>query len=320
MIERKQRSLERWFQLMTVLMGGGRYTAAELAKRFGVNVRTIFRDLNSFETMQIPIVRDNGRYWLMETYRLRPVQLNADEVLALAAALDFAKRNRILAGKAAMTAMEKLMAVLPSSQQEIVNDLDETLVVDPVPAHSVECAPGVEKNLTAAIQGSHPVRITYQALAAAEPTDRVVRPYGMAYRGTALYLIGYCELRRQIRTFRANRIFKVAVLPATFERPEDFDLDEYLKSIWGIEDGPLMNVRLRFTKPVARLARETIWHPTQQCADEPDGSVILQMETRGRNELARWLAGFGGTVEVLAPAELRETVLELGRGIVGRYG
>ncbi|HYG57190.1 MAG TPA: transcriptional regulator [Symbiobacteriaceae bacterium] len=319
MQERKVRNMERWFALLTALMGGGRPTAADLAKRFGVGIRTIYRDVAALEQMNVPVVREDGRYTVMDTYRIKPIQFTPDEVAALAAALDFARRRRSLAGKAAAGAMEKLLSVMPTSHREMVAGLDETLVVEPLASHSVPGLPSVEKALTGAIQGCHPVRIRHQGLGSEAPTERVLHPYGMAYRGTALYLIGYCELRKGLRTFRVNRITAAEVLPAVFARPADFDLERYLGNIWGIEDGPLMQVRIRFTRPVAGLARETVWHPTQTVAEEPDGSVIVQMETRGKNEMARWLAGYGGTVEVLAPPELREAVRNLGRAIVARY-
>ncbi|MFZ5825124.1 MAG: helix-turn-helix transcriptional regulator [Bacillota bacterium] len=319
MHDRKARSLERWFHILTVLMGGGRPTADDLARRFGVTRRTIFRDIAALEEQRIPVVRDGGHYAIMDTYRVKPIQFQPHEVLALAAALDFARRSRPLGGAAAVSALEKLRAVLPAAHQELAAGLDETLVVDPLQGHSLPAPPEVEEALRAGLQGPHPVRIRYQALAAEAASERVVRPYGLAYRGTGLYLIGFCELRQEIRTFRANRILAATVLPATFARPAGFDLERYLADIWGIEDGPTMQVQVRFYPPVARLARETVWHPTQRVHEEPGGSVIVSMETRGKNELARWLSGYGGTVEVLGPPELREAVRSLGQAIVDRY-
>jgi predicted DNA-binding transcriptional regulator YafY len=320
MQDRKARGLERWFRILTILMGGGRPTADDLARRFEVSRRTIFRDIASLEQQGVPVVRADGRYAVLDSYKVKPIQFEPAEVLALAAALDFARRRRALGGSFAASALEKLRAVLPGPQKELAAGLDETLVVDPLQGHSEPASPGVEEAIRQALSGGHPVRIRYQALAAEAPSERVVRPYGLAYRGTGLYLIGYCEMRRDIRTFRVNRILSAEILPAAFTRPADFDLERYLADIWGIEDGPLMQVRIRFSPAVARLARETRWHPTQETQSEPDGSVIVSMETRGKNELARWLAGYGGTVEVLEPRELKEAVLKLGRDIVARYG
>lgn len=320
MQERKARSLERWFRLLTALQGGAHPTADELAARFGVTRRTVFRDLNALEENGVPIVRDGGRYGVLDSYRMRPVQFTTEEVLALVAALDFAGRRRSLGGTAAAAALDKLRAVMPGPQQELAAGLDEALVVDPWQAHDLPGAPGVEQALRAATQGQHPVRIRYHALSTGAVAERKVRAYGLAYRGTGLYLIGFCELRQDKRTFRVNRILSAEVLPERFERPADFDLEQYLMGVWGIEDGPRMEVRVRFGPEVARLATETRWHPTQHVAAEPDGSVVLSLATHGKNELARWLAGFGGTVAVLAPPELGEAVLRLGQGIVARYG
>lgn len=314
------RALQRRFQLLTVLMGGGRPRADDLARRFGVTRRSIYRDLEFLEQNGVPVVRDGGRYAVLETFKVRPIQFQPDEVLALMAALDFGRRKRPVGGAAARSAWEKLLAVLPAQQQELASGLGRTLVVDPIQAYSLPPSPDVEAACRAAVEGPHPLRILYQALHAEAPVERVVRPYGMAYRGTALYLIGFCELRQEVRIFRANRILEAQVLSTTFDRPADFDLEQYLSGVWGIEFGPLMRVRIRFDREVARLVRETVWHPSQRLEEEAGGSVILRMEARGMGELARWLAGFGGRAEVLEPAELRQAVLELGQGIVARYG
>ena len=85
MHDRKARSLERWFQILTVLMGGGRPTADDLARRFGVTRRTIFRDIAALEEQRIPVVRQDGCYTIMDTYRVKPIQFQPHEVLALVA-------------------------------------------------------------------------------------------------------------------------------------------------------------------------------------------------------------------------------------------
>ncbi len=318
MHERKVRNLHRWFQIVAALNAGDRPTAGELAQRFGVSERTIFRDLDNLEQMGIPIVRHGGRYTLLETYRLKPVQFTADEVLALTVALDFARR-RSNWDKAALSARDKLLGVLPPSHRELAAGLDATMVIDPLPGHSAPAQPEVERVLQRALQGAHPVRLSYQKLAAAAPEERVVEPYGFAYRGTSLYLIGFCRLRQAIRTFRVNRIQSAVVLTERFAVPVTFDLEAYLAEMWGIEDGPLMYVRVRFFPEVARLALETVWHPSQAVTREEDGSVLLEMETRGMNELARWLAGYGASVQVLDPPELRAALRRLGEEIVRRY-
>lgn len=122
----------------------------------------------------------------------------------------------------------------------------------------------------------------HTAMGRVQATERVVHPFGLTYRGTGLYVIGHCELRGEMRSFRVNRIESVQVLPATFERPADFDLEAYLSQVWGIEGGPPMEVRIRYDPGVAQLAKETQWHPSQRLHQEPDGSVVLEMRVKGK--------------------------------------
>lgn len=316
----KETNLKRWFALIDALGSGRRWTVPELATKFGVSNRTIFRDLNNLQDLGFAVERGEGPVWIGPNHHLRPVGFTSEEALAVAVALDFARRNRALSGRvAAQSALEKLRTTMPPAQRAEVAGLEDALIVEPLPAHAVPSHPGVEDCLRAAVQGHRPIQLSYQALKADRPSERVVDPYGLAYRGPGLYLIGFCHLRQGIRTFRANRILSATVLPTVFTRPEDFDLEHYLAGIWGIEDGPELDIRVRFSPPVATLARETVWHPSQQLTDAPDGSVTLALRTRGLNEVARWLTGYGDTVEVLAPTELRQAVATLGRQIAALY-
>ena len=194
-------ALQRRFQLLTVLMGGGRPRADDLARRFGVRAGRSTATWSSWSRTACPSCGTAGAMSCWRPSKARPIQFQPDEVLALMAALDFGRRKRPVGGAAARSAWEKLLAVLPAQQQELASGLGRTLVVDPIQAYSLPPSPDVEAACRAAVEGPHPLRILYQALHAEAPVERVVRPYGMAYRGTALYLIGFCELRQEVRIF-----------------------------------------------------------------------------------------------------------------------
>lgn len=317
--QQRTRAIYRWFGCLTAMQTGRRFTVAELAERFGVTPRTVYRDLVALQSMHFPLTNEDGRWYLVEGFRLPPVQFTPDEVAALAAALGWARRTDALRGAAAATALDKVRSVLPDSLKTLVNELEAAVVVDPYPARPVPGPPEVEATLRRAAVRGQKVEIVYDSLSTGQTTRRVIHPYGLAYRGVGLYVIGWCELRQARRTFRVSRIRSVRPLRESFRVPEDFDLNEHLTAVWGIEDGPEMDVVLRFSPAVAQLTRETRWHPTQVTEEQPDGSVILRMKTRGKGELARWLAGFGASVVVVAPAELREAVVEIGRGILTAY-
>src|SRR5438132_827135 len=109
-----------------------------------------------------------------------------------------------------------------------------------------------------------------------------------------------------MRTFKVERIVSADMLPQAFDIPENLNLDELLSSAWGIIWGDGHLVKLRFTKEVAWRVKESRWHPTQTIEDTDDGGCVLTLSIASLMELGRWVRGWGDSVEVLAPRELRE--------------
>lgn len=314
--------LTRWLKLLMVIQGGRPHTVPELAERMEVSTRTIYRDIMHLQEAGMPIFYDQQKrtYRLTENFHVPPLQFKSDEVVALVMALNFARRSGPARSRRTIEALvDKLLAALPLGQRTSAGELDRALVIDPLPSRSLEDEQVVQ-TLEQATGARRKVAIRYAAFShAGEESERTVRPFGLAYRGTALYMIGHCEMRQSLRTFRASRIRSIRLTADSFPMPADFDLDRYLLEIWGITDGPEMQVRLRFLPQVAQLARETRWHHTQQVSIDADGSAVVSLTTRGRDELARWIAGYGRHVVVLEPAELRTAVLEIGLGIRDLY-
>jgi len=71
-------------------------------------------------------------------------------------------------------------------------------------------------------------------------------------------------------------------------------------------------VQLRFFPPAAARVRETIWHPSQRLSDAGKGAVLMRVTVAGTVEIAPWILGWGDSVEVLAPADLRQRIAEAG--------
>ena len=136
-----------------------------------------------------------------------------------------------------------------------------------------------------------------------------MRPYFLIFWQGEPYLITFCEWRQAIRTFALGRIRQYQVLPGdrAYVPPDDFDVDAYLaRGLHLRHDDEMVKVRVRFSAYQARWIRERRYHPSQQIAEQPDGSLILSMEVAGTEEVRRWLLGYGAEVEALEPASLRE--------------
>lgn len=319
----KGKVVTRMLAVFTAIQGGRQYTTAELASKMNVSTRTIFRDLSQLQEAGFPIYFDSQRrtYRLTDNFQMRPLHVTSEELGTLVAALSYMRRRGSSAARKPVSAlMDKLLATLPQQQREEAGEMDRVIAVDPIGAHGVEDEK-VVRALEHALAQHRKVQIRYAAFVrAGEESLRVVRPYGLVYRGTSRYLIGYCEERADIRTFRVGRVRAITLLEQRFAIPADFSLDSYLSGLWGITEGPQTHVRLRFAPGVAQLALETQWHPTQQVMREEDGGVIMTMTTRGPAELSRWIAGYGGAIQVLEPASLKEAVVALARGVLAGHG
>jgi len=102
--------------------------------------------------------------------------------------------------------------------------------------------------------------------------------------------------------------------------PADFDANEYLGSSWGITAyGEVKTIKLRFNPEIARIAEETMWHPSQVTERQPDGSAIVTMNLCITVELLTFILGWGEKVEVLEPEELRERAARTGQAMSNLY-
>ena len=113
----------------------------------------------------------------------------------------------------------------------------------------------------------------------------------------------------------------MALTPRTFQPPEGGVIEEALRGAWDIiADQARTEVVLRFDPAVATRVAETTWHPDQRTALGADGSLEWRATIAGTIEIRLWILSWGDTVEVLAPAPLRDDVASTHRRALGRYG
>jgi predicted DNA-binding transcriptional regulator YafY len=151
----------------------------------------------------------------------------------------------------------------------------------------------------------------------------LVRPYLIepSLQTHALYLIGWDETRKALRTFKIERIRDVALTLSMFDPPEAGTVEAMLTRAWDIiADQPEVEVVLRFAPAVAARVREATWHPSQRVEAEADGSLLWRATVSGTIEIRLWILSWGDEVEVVAPAALRDDVAATHRRAVARYG
>jgi predicted DNA-binding transcriptional regulator YafY len=207
------RRADRLFEILLLLRGGKRaVTGREIAGRFEISLRTVYRDMQDLIVAGMPIDGEAGvGYRLKPGADLPPLMFQEEELeaLQLGAAMVRAWADPRLA-RAASSALDRIDAVLPERLRDrparrhlFVPDffIDETMK-----EHALQ--------LRSAIQSGVQARIEY-ARDGEAPTERVIEPLGLFFWGAKWTLGAWCTLRQDFRTFRLDRIRSAAVLPDT---------------------------------------------------------------------------------------------------------
>lgn len=319
--------ISRIFEIHAWLGGGACLSSAELVERLEVSKRTLERDLDQLrDTLHVPLEYDARRrgYRYTRPYSLPRASLSAGEltVLLIGQRLLAEMAGTPFAG-AARQVVDKLPLLLG---QEVSVDL-EPLQRDHV-SFGVPELRGDEQDLgrrfdllSEALAEGCTVRMDYYTVSRDVHSRREVDPYHLHWKDGAWYLIGYCHTREEIRIFALDRMENLDRTEGRYQRPGDFDVNEYLGHSWSMERGEQERlVRIAFDRVQARWIRERIWMEGQEIEEQADGGLVLAFRASGLGAVKRWVLGFGRHAAVLEPEELRRAVKEEVEMTAGVYG
>ncbi|MGJ1415189.1 helix-turn-helix transcriptional regulator [Sphingobacterium multivorum] len=219
--------LSRLTAILTQLQTKRLLTSTELANKFSVSVRTIYRDIRALEQAGVPIVTEDGKgYSLMEHYKIPPVMFTEDEANALITAGQLVTKNTDASFvKAHSDAISKIKAVLKNNLKYKTN-----LLADRIYFAQNETDERTSNHLTllqSALTNFYVTKIIYSDDSSIR-TERIIEPFAILSRGDKWLLIAWCRLRNAFRFFRFDRIEKLTVLTETFE-PHNLTLDGYFE-------------------------------------------------------------------------------------------
>lgn len=324
----------RWLSLLKyVCEEPGSFEAGRLcqavAPRFEVAERTITRDLEALAKKGLIEAREGrchpGRAFLPK------LTLTPDQALALLSHLEV-QRQLLPRGEALRRAEEKLRScLLGEAARAVMGQGAAVWCTRLVKGRYYLQPPEIEERVTQfeeACRTHHQVSFLYSAMNG-ETSWRSADPLGLVYYWfqDAWYLVarvfegdGHAE---GIRHFRLDRMADVELTGEGFSPPDGFNLERHLAPCWGVEQGELHRIRIRFYDEynvLARLRRETAHRDTARLVEEAGGgSVIYTDEVSGLHELRVWVRSFGSSAEVLEPEQLRREVVESVQRIVQRY-
>jgi predicted DNA-binding transcriptional regulator YafY len=315
----------QWRILQSLIASRRGKSAADLARELEFHWRTVYRDLEALQLAGFPIFTDrvDGKnLWsVLDSVRHNiPIPLSLTELMAL-----YFSRGLMTVLKDTVfydsleSFFQKIKATLPAETIQYLDRIEESFEVGSKPYKQYgQLRDSIDRISEATIHRKI-IEIDYFTMSRKEKTHRKVAPYKIWFFDGAFYLVGNCGLRQDIRIFALDRIKSLKLTDETFEMPEDFKVEDFMQTSFGVFHGKPQNVRIRFAAEVAGYINEKIWHKTQKIQPQKDGSLIFEARVAGTEEIKFWLMTWGSKAEVLSPAALREEILAEARAMLHSY-
>jgi predicted DNA-binding transcriptional regulator YafY len=308
--------LDRLLAITMMLLNHTRVSAQELAERFEVSLRTIYRDLEAVNQAGIPIVSyagAGGGYEIMDQFKLDRQFVSLEELYAIIAALKGIRTS--VQDKDIDGLLEKVGALVGKSNPQGEPDTTQALMIDlnPWPSDRVEQGPFAE--LRDAIRKTRVIHFSYTDGNSTE-TQRVVEPIGLVLKGFAWYLHGYCRMREDYRIFRLSRIAELQVTCETFRRrPQAL---EELQGKWG-SSTPTQRIELVLLFSPEVKARVLDSFEAEQVSTQADGSLVVRTQMSEGTWLYGMLLSYGTALKVLEPTYIGAILKEKAMAIASMY-
>ena len=314
-------STTRVLTVLELLQTHGRMSGVELAKRLEVDGRTLRRYMTRLDELGIPVTSERGRhghYSLIAGYKLPPMMFTDNEALAISVGL-LASRQLGLAeaAPAIESAQAKLERVLPAPLKTRLRALSETVTLD------LRASPSVSVNdilmtLSTAAHQRQRVHLRYRSPQDHDRDDprqigRDFDAYGLAWRARRWYVVGWCHLRNDLRSFRLDRIANVTKVDAHFEAPKAFDAMSYLTH--GVATLPRSISVVVLLKTDLKTARDELFEAIgvfQPCKE----GVLLHSQADDLLWYARQLARLPFAFSVREPDALRATLVSCANALI----
>ena len=295
---------ERLFEIVFILLNKKRTTAQELAKRFGVSVRTIYRDMDILSSAGIPVYTmqgTGGGIFIDESYTINKSILTKEEQEKILLALQCLSPIDEIHTE---SILNRLSAIFQKNADWIRIDYSRW---DNKNDHHLF------KTLKDAILERRSVKLEYLS-SYGEKTERTVYPLRLLYKSKAWYAECYCTEKHAYRLFRLTRILSITKTLKTFNRA---DLLGKIPDDKKAAPPPLTNIKLKCTAKTAyRLYDE---FPPELIAKNSDGSYTLNAALPFDSWVCGFILSLGTEVEILEPENLKTEIAQLAEEIMKKH-
>lgn len=220
--------IDNMMSILWMLSSDKKVTAKEISEKLEINIRTVYRYIDMLSASGVPIISDaghNGGYSLLNDFIKAPLFFDTKEQVALFHAAILAKENGYFLDEALDKATSKLKMYSNQKQEETLKKhLIGFEVIKPIGRISTEY---VLKKLENSIANELSVEIDYRTGREEKSKCRIINPYGIVHWNNNWYVVAFCQMRNEIRSFRVDRINNIIETTNTFNRQKEFSASEF---------------------------------------------------------------------------------------------
>ena len=293
----------RLFRILYFILEKGKVTASELADKFEVSVRTIYRDIDSISSAGIPIYALQGKgggIEIAEDFVLSKSLLSENEKQQIMSALQGLDNTRVQHENELLTKLSALFKMKNTSWIEVdFNNWQNSKLYEQT-----------FNDIKSAILSKNIISFTYFSSNEKE-TSRRVKPVRLLFKGQDWYLYALCLLRNDFRYFKLSRIKNLETHTEKFD--DNFE-DLVLKKEMPYETP--VHIKVKFDRKAAFRVYDEL---NGEIIEDSDGNLYAEIEIPNDYNLFNYIFSFGDGAEVLEPKEIRMQIKEMINKMAGKY-
>jgi predicted DNA-binding transcriptional regulator YafY len=306
--------IDRLAAIVTFIQSRKLVTARQIAERFEISPRTVYRDVNALYEAGIPLAGEAGIGYSIEPgYHLPPVMFTREEASAMITAGKMTeKMTDISMDKHYTSAMEKVKSVMRQTDKVFLENLESKILVLYNPKTTDEFPNCFMSPVQKAVSASTVLSIEYFSQSKNETTARDVEPIGTCFYSGRWHLLAWCRLRNQYRDFRIDRIKNLVTKPEIFstKHPPMWELLQKMG-----ENSTCQQVILRFDKDFFERLSDSKYYYGYIDHQIEQETIVATFMTDSLYWVENWLLTIGKNVEVVTPIilinSLKNRILEL---------
>lgn len=302
--------IDRLTAILTHLQTKRLVKAQQIADRFEISLRTVYRDIKALEEAGVPIIGEAGAgYSLVEGYRLPPVMFTAEEAMAFVVAEKMVEK---LTDKESSQhfkeAMYKIRSVLRNGEKDMYEQAESFIAIRKQP-NSLQQAnrPNTIPVLLSGVAQKEVLSMEYQKRGGEAATMRKIEPVGIYYFFDQWYLIAFCQLRNDYRTFRIDRIQNIQKTNEHFAGSHP-SLKAYLAKLE--DEKELTKIVVLVDKELAKYLSGDKYDYGMVYEAEREEGIEMTFMLPNEDDFIRWYFMFAEYADIISPEHVREKAMK----------